>query len=137
MELQHLIDQALPSEQSCSATQYLSAEDEVPVCVGMSGDDWESEFLEQLGCGSYTQEREEGDECAQECEEMDEEPEPTVKTFSEALHALDDVKLFLEHRGLCQEAGMISSVGDAVACAQVKSLKQATLFDYMTHNPTV
>ena len=30
LELQHLIDQALPSEQSCSATQYLSAEDEVP-----------------------------------------------------------------------------------------------------------
>ena len=55
---QHLIDQALPSEQSCSATQYLSAEDEVPVCVGMSGDDWESEFLEQLGCGSDAQELE-------------------------------------------------------------------------------
>ena len=63
--------------------------------------------------------------------------EPTVKTFSEALHALDDIKLFLEYRGLCQVAGMISSVGDAVACAQVKSLKQATLFDYMTHNPTI
>ena len=47
--------------------------------------------------------------------EMDEEPEPTVKTFSEALHVLDDVKLFLEYRGLCQEAGMISSVGDVVA----------------------
>ena len=47
--------------------------------------------------------------------EMDEEPEQTVKTFSEALHVLDDVKLFLEYRGLCQEAGMISSVGDAVA----------------------
>ena len=72
MELQHLIDQALPYEQSCSATQSLSAEDEVPVCVGMSGDDWESEFLEQLGCGSDAQEHEEGDECAQECEEMDE-----------------------------------------------------------------
>ena len=71
------------------------------------------------------------------CEEMDEEPQPTVKTFSEALHALDDVKLFLEYRRLCQEAGMISSVGDVVACAQVKSLKQATLFNYMTHNPTV
>ena len=55
MELQHLIDQALPSEQSCSATKYLSAQDEVPVCVGLSGDDWESEFLEQLSCGSDAQ----------------------------------------------------------------------------------
>ena len=60
-----------------------------------------------------------------------------MKTFSVKLHALDDVKLFLEYRGLCQEAGMISSIRDAVACAQVKSLKQATLFVYMTHNPTV
>ena len=32
---------------------------------------------------------------------MDEEPEPTVKTFSEALHALDDVKLFLEYSQRC------------------------------------
>ena len=66
---------------------------------------------------------------------MDEEPESTVKTFSEALNA---VKLFLENHGFHQEVGMISSVGDAIACAHVKSLKQATLFDYnMTPNPTV
>ena len=29
--------------------------------------------------------------------EMDEEPEPTVKIFSEALNAIDNVKLFLEN----------------------------------------
>ena len=34
---------------------------------------------------------------------MDEEPEPTVKTFSEALNALDNVKLFLENHGFHQE----------------------------------
>ena len=47
-----------------------------------------------------------------------------MKTFSKALNALDNVKLFLENRGFYQEAGMISSVGDAVPI-----LKQATLFD--------
>ena len=51
------------------------------------------------------------DECAQECREMEEEPEPTVKTFSEVLNALDNVKLFLENHGFHQEA---SSVGDAI-----------------------
>ena len=55
---------------------------------------------------------------------MDEEPQPTVKTFSEAL---DSVKLFLEDHRFHQEAGTVSSVGDAIACAHVKSLKQATL----------
>ena len=98
MELQHLIDQTLPSEQSCSAAKYLSAEDEVPVCVG-SGIDWEIEFMEQLGSGSDAQEQEEVDECAQGCREMGEEPEPRVKTFSEVLNALDNVKLFLENHG--------------------------------------
>ena len=55
---------------------------------------------------------------------MDEEPEPTVKTFSEALHVLDDIKLFLEYRGLCQEAGMISSV--SWRCCGVIKIKYAT-----------
>ena len=95
MELQHLIDQTLSSEQSCSAAEYLSAEDEVPVCVG-SGNDWEREFMEQLGSGSDAQEQEEVDECAQECSETNEEPEPTVQTFREALNALDNVKLSRE-----------------------------------------
>ena len=45
---------------------------------------------------------------------MEEEPEPRVKTFSEALNTLDNVKLFLENHGFHQEAGMISSVGDAI-----------------------
>ena len=34
----------------------------------------------------------------------------------------------MENRGFYQEPGMISSVGDAVACDHVKSLKQATPF---------
>ena len=63
---------------------------------------------------------------------MDEEPEPTVKTFSEALNALDNVKLFLENHEFHQEAGTFSSVGDDFTSAHVKSLKQATLFNYMT-----
>ena len=53
--------------------------------------------------------QEEVDECAQECREMDEEPKPTMKTFSEALNALDNVKLFLEDHGFHQEAGIIWS----------------------------
>ena len=49
------------------------------------------------------------------------EPEPTVKTFSETLNALDDIKLLLENRGFYQEAGMISSVRDAVACEVIEA----------------
>ena len=50
---------------------------------------------------------------------------------------MHQLKLFLENHGFHQEAGTISSVGDAITCAHVKSLKQATLFDYnMTPNPT-
>ena len=94
----HLIDQTLPSEQSCLAAEYLSAEDEVPVCVG-SGNDWEIEFIEhqQLGSGSDAEEQEEVDECAQECREMDEEPEPTVKTFSKALTVITVIKATPRH----------------------------------------
>ena len=67
LKLQHLIDQTLPSKQSYSTAEYLSAEDEVPVCVGR-GNDWE---IEQLHIsGSDAQEQEEVDECAQECRKI-------------------------------------------------------------------
>jgi len=68
--------------------RHLSAKDEVPVCVGS---DWENNFIAQLGCGSGSQEQEEeeDEECGQESSEVDEAPELTVKTFSEALQALD------------------------------------------------
>jgi len=51
IELQHLINQTLPSENSCSVAEYLYAKDEVPVCVGSSRD-WENEFMPQLNTGS-------------------------------------------------------------------------------------
>ena len=79
------------------------AKDKVPVCLGCGNESlWNS--------GSDAQEQEEVDECVQEYREMDEEPKPTVKTFSEALNALDNVKMFLENHGFYQEAGIISSV---------------------------
>ena len=66
---------------------------------------------------------EEVDECAQECRETDEE---TRANSENPLNALDNVKLFQENHEFHQEAGTISSVGDAIACAHVKSLIKAS-----------
>ena len=87
------------------------AEDELPVCLRVAMTRKSSLWI--VVEVMYAQEQE-VDECDQECREMVEEPEPTVKTFSEALNALDNVKLFLENHGFHQEAGTISSVGDAM-----------------------
>ena len=47
MELKYLIEKTIPSEQSCSVT--LHSEEEIPVCVDIDGDDWDANFLAQLG----------------------------------------------------------------------------------------
>ena len=55
------------------------------------------------------------------------------------LNALDNVKLFQENHGFHQEAGTISLVGDAIACARVKPLIKASYPFWlliMTPNPT-
>ena len=92
MELQYLIEKTIPSEKSCSVTEYLHSEEEIPVCVDIDGDDWDANFLAQLGGDVGEQEFDEDDD-------VGEDPTPNVKSFADAIKALDDVKLFLESRG--------------------------------------
>lgn len=98
MELQNLIEETIPSEQSCSLVEYLHGEEEVPVCVDMDGDDWDTNFLAELGGGGDYEEDEDADE-----NDEDEEPMPKVKTFSEAIKALDNVNSFWKVVGMSRK----------------------------------
>ena len=42
MALQSLIDKTIGPEQSSSADEYLHGDDDLPVCVDLDGDDWET-----------------------------------------------------------------------------------------------
>lgn len=60
---------------------------------------------------------------------MDVEPPPSkVKSFKEAILALEDV--FLENRGYIQASSMVASVIDEVAGLKAVSTKQTTIHDF-------
>ena len=59
-----------------------------------------------------------------------ESPPPKVKSFKEAIIALEDVNLFLEDRGYVKASDMVGSIIDEVACLKAVATKQTTLLDF-------
>ena len=108
--------------------EYLSGDDNLPVCMELDSDSWEADFLKQL----RQEEQEVADEEEDEGEdELDvEPPPPKLQNFKEAVQSLEDVQKFLESRGYIEEALRIGSAVDTMTVLQLKSSKQTTLHDY-------
>ena len=103
-----LIDKTMPSDRRCTLKEYLEGDNKLQVCVDKGSDNWEASFFEQLG---EDQEQDEDDDKDQEqdhdsneevMEKDVEPPSPKVKSFKEAIEALEDVSQFLESRGRVQ-----------------------------------
>ena len=84
-----LIDKTMPTEGRCTLKEYLEGENELQVCVGTGGDDWKSNFFQQLGGKDQEQDEDsdiediDGDN-EDDVPEMDvEPPSPKVKSFKE------------------------------------------------------
>ena len=58
LEMQNLIDRAMPTGQGCSVDEYIKGDDNLPVCTDLDSDTWDANFLSQLG----QQEKESEDE---------------------------------------------------------------------------
>jgi hypothetical protein len=110
--LQKLIDRTMDPEHACQAVEYVHGDDDLAVCVDLGGDDWEANFFAQLGQQSAATTEEPEDSQEEDCRAL-----PTLHSFSEAMRALDDVKIFLESKGCVQEALNIGSAMDSVAYA--------------------
>ena len=74
----------------CTAQEFISGDDDLPVCIKMDDENWETTFLEELTAA----EGEPGD-ASQEMdddEEFDDVPVvPKLKTYKEAINFLADV----------------------------------------------
>ena len=120
-----MIDQAMGVVSGCSLHKYLSGENDVPICFDISGDKWEDEFISQIGNELHVLDEEEQDE-----EQYDEENEvaqqlpPNMQNYSQALHALEDVQRFLEHKGHVNDALRIGSVVDSVISIKISEQTQ-------------
>ena len=123
-QLVGLINDVMP-QNSCSPQEYVNGEDTIPVCNDMDDATWEEDFLGRLG-------QEESEPVEEDREEEQQQPVPKLKTFKEAISALEDVQSFLEDRGHIGEAAAIGSAVDSVVSLHISSMKQKTLQDHVT-----
>ena len=98
-ELDDLISQVpIPIEARCSATEYINGEG-LPTCSDESDEMWEQDFFASLNSGHNSMDEEEPDDAIFDIEP----PPPKIKSFHEAIHSLEDVKLFLDRKGHGEE----------------------------------
>ena len=66
-------------------------------------------------------------------EDLDIEHTP-ICNYSEAIKWLDDIKLFLESKGQCEEASAIGLAAESVAAVHLRSKRQTSILDYCTYH---
>ena len=129
LELQHLIEQT--GCESCTPQEFISGDDDLPVCVEMDEENWESTFLEELTAAEG--EAEDASLDLDEDNNFDDDPVvPKLKTYKEAINSLEDVCQFLEHKGHGMEALSIASSIDHIVSLKTSNSRQTTLYDNVT-----
>ena len=91
------ISHAMGTLQHCSADEYLTGDNSLPVCVDIDGNNWDENWLNSLTEGA-----ESVDEDKDEAEDFDVDmppPPPKIPTYKQAVVSLEDIKIFLEHHG--------------------------------------
>ena len=132
LELQSLIEQT--GSESCTPQEFISGDDDLPVCVEMDDENWEETFLEELTAAA--------DKPEDASQEMDEDEElddngpvlPKLKTYKEAINSLEDVYRFLEDKGHGMEALSVGASIDQLAALKNFNSRQASLYEYYTQS---
>ena len=133
-ELQVMITQAGIAEGTCSAKEFTSADDNLPVCQDFVDDTWMTDFLDEIGPRDKRdrledQEHEEEDEEDEEEDDCSKLVQPKLTTFKEVVQSLEDISAILDHRGYTSEATQVSHITDTVSALSysVPSKRQATI----------
>ena len=126
-EIEALIHQLEPTEASCSVTEFVTGDDNVPVCFELDEDQWEEQFFSSIDPSMSTT-----TESNPENELDIEPPAPKLRNLGEAIRHLEDVQVFLDKRGYINEATIIASAVDTVASLHCKNGRQSSLDEYLT-----
>ena len=126
-QLQDLITRTMPTAEACTADEYINGDNIVPVCVEYDDDTWEDSFFAGIGESSQAIEDEEdvhdGDE---ESLDISLAP-PKIRSFQEAIQALEEVKHFLDSCGCIARATQASSLVDDLASLNTCATKQTSI----------
>ena len=135
------------TEGACSATEFTTADDELPVCQDFVDDTWNADFLAEVGTRDKAACLDEGQQEDEEDEEDEEEgvstksPQPKLTTFRVAMQSLD-VAAFLDNKGCTYEATQVCYTRDLVAALSYSTTntRQTTMddffidYDFMLYN---
>ena len=94
MGMDSLISHAMGTLQHCSADEYLTGDNSLPVCVDIDGNNWDENWLNSLTEGAESVDEDEDEE-----EDFDVDmppPPPKIQTYKQAVESLEDIKIFLE-----------------------------------------
>ena len=110
LELDRLIEKTV--DGGCSTDEFIGGGDDLQVCVEMDGDDWQSTFFDELtnNPGQEEDDSEEDSDCETEAEQ---DVVPKIKSYKEAIENLEDIVLFLQHKGNTKEAMSLGTTIDA------------------------
>ena len=90
MELDKLIEET--SDGGCILDEFLTGDNDLMICMAMDDDNWETVFFEELG---ESQEVDgDGDDAIEDDNDDDEEAVPKLKSYKEAITALEEVSYF-------------------------------------------
>ncbi len=110
-ELQCLIEQT--GSESCTAREFITGDDNLPICADMDNENWEETFLKEQTENEVESAMEVDDE-EDECDEAA-IVVPKLKTYKEIINVLEDVSQFLEFKGHTGEALSVGSFIDRIA----------------------
>ena len=128
MKLQAMITKAVITEGTCSAGEFPTADNNLPVCQDCDDDIWMTDFLAEIGLRNKV---EHICEC-QQLEKGDKEDEgkdvffgpvqAKLTTFREAILSLEAIAVFLNYKGYTSEATHVSHIMDVVATLSYSDL---------------
>ena len=138
-EAQALIDQ-FQLDNTCSSNDLASFDHDLASCADLSDENWEENFLSELGpssskalCTESSNVEKDGES---EPEEEEDLPVPKLQNLPEAIKALEDVRQLLECRGYTHESTetmtLISSLTKLHTLNICKLSRQSSLMEFFT-----
>ena len=117
-------EQYLVRRDAVCNLEYVEGDDDLAVCVNLNGENWEGNFLAELG----------DDDHADESDGEDTEPlPPKIASYSEAIDCIESVAQFLDIQGHAEDSLSLSSWVDRVASLKLSRMShQTTIRDFFT-----
>ena len=80
------------------------------------------------------EEKEEDSDCETEYDNAGQDVAPKIKTYKEAIVALEDVVQFLQHKGNTEEALSLGATNDGICMCRNTSTIQTTLDSFLSRH---